>query len=222
VNADLEKWIDEASKGLEPLAREKITEQITEHYEDSVAGYRSSGLSEVDACSRAIVDLGSSRKMHKQLRSQYFSLAEFSYLNRESKQTLFVVGYSLGSLVFSFIVFLEIAENNFIGYLYAILIIFWNSSYFLIGFINRQFMFLSKNNSEKITQIIIHGCFMLFLIIHLLDNFIHIAFHRKMPNERDVAMALSTAINIIGFLWFINYGTKFVQKVVRRARALSK
>jgi len=95
VNPDLEKWIDEASKGLEPLAREKITEQINEHYEDSVAGYRSSGLSEVDACSRALADLGSAVLAANKYKSiyfgidevlyarfvQYISLAYFTYLN---------------------------------------------------------------------------------------------------------------------------------------------
>jgi hypothetical protein len=47
MNADLEKWIDEASKGLEPLAREKIKEQIAEHYQDAVLGYRSGCNSEM-------------------------------------------------------------------------------------------------------------------------------------------------------------------------------
>jgi hypothetical protein len=67
MSPDLEKWIDEASKGLEPLAREKITKQITEHYQDAVFGYRSSGLNENEVHSRAIHDLGDS----KQARRQY-------------------------------------------------------------------------------------------------------------------------------------------------------
>lgn len=73
MNPDLEKWIGEASKGLEPLAREKITEQITEHYEDSVASYRSSGLSEVDARSRAMVDLGNAKSAQRNYQRYFLS-----------------------------------------------------------------------------------------------------------------------------------------------------
>ncbi len=76
MHPDVQKWIEEASKGLEPLALEKITEQISEHYADAVSGYRSSGLSEVDAHSRAMVDLGSSKQANKRYSKVFFTERE--------------------------------------------------------------------------------------------------------------------------------------------------
>lgn len=73
MNPDLEKWIDEASKGLEPLAREKITEQITEHYQDAIVKYRARGLDDVEMHVAAMNDLGDSKKALREYSRIFFS-----------------------------------------------------------------------------------------------------------------------------------------------------
>jgi hypothetical protein len=102
MNPDLEKWIDEASKNLEPLAREKITEQITEHYEDSVAIYRSSGLSEVEACSSALEDLGKPSLARRKYRNTFLSLRTFVQLEKFVNSTNYVAVVNICLPVVSF------------------------------------------------------------------------------------------------------------------------
>jgi hypothetical protein len=72
MNPDLEKWIDEASKGLEPLAREKISEQITEHYQDAIVKYRPRGLDDAEMHRSAMNDLGDPVKALREYGKIFF------------------------------------------------------------------------------------------------------------------------------------------------------
>lgn len=69
-------WINEASKNLESIAVEKITQEATERFEKAFEHYTSSGLTETDARSRALEELGNPKETLKKYGKIYFGKLE--------------------------------------------------------------------------------------------------------------------------------------------------
>jgi len=203
VNPDLERWIDEASKGLEPLAREKITEQITEHYQDAVAGYRSSGLGEVDACSKAIGDLGKSKEASKRYSKVFFTERELK--NGESRH-VYALYFFLSPLFFSRYTFDTFNQNNNIIYLVLLLCLI--VSMYLIKLV-------LKGGRNGLFYLIISEVLLFIFTITTIwfdSNLIY----------ADFTINLWFYIIIMIFAWSIYDVLVTLTKLNRRAQALSK
>jgi hypothetical protein len=202
MNPDLEKWIDEASKGLEPLAREKITEQITEHYQDAVLGYRSSGLGEDEARSRAMLDLGNTKQANTLYSHSYFTDTELK--NGEPIQLT-----SMISLVFP-LIFMTFGDHNSSGnvltQVFLSLGILFIGALFLIKYSLKNLKF--KRFMLSLSEIfsIIYFCSIVYIWIFVFQTF-----------EGNNYWALLPAC---AFIWMCREAVRFYTKLERRAKAL--
>jgi hypothetical protein len=100
VNIDLQAWINEASWGLELTAREKISEQITEHYEEAVRHYRSSGLDAVEAHWKALEDLGDWGAARAKYEKLYFPVISTKTKQLRKGLSILYIIYALWLLRF--------------------------------------------------------------------------------------------------------------------------
>jgi len=176
MNPDLEKWIDEASKGLEPLAREKIMEQITEHYEDSVAGYRSSGLSEVEARSRAIIDLGNPRIARKRYTHTFLNLKTLKQVDNITVIND-IFAYDILFPIISFILFAKFIFTTSSIDVFSIIISVMST--FMVGFYIFALVKTSKEDFELkfkkgiyrlVNYMLFHALSLTFILSLLINN----------------------------------------------------
>ncbi len=108
---DILNWIDEASNGLEPIAREKIEQQILEHYGDALANYRSSGDNREIAHLKILQDLGSSKIARHKYSKIYFPEKYLESFKSFDNLASFFLVYSIA------LVYFKIEDFNFGYYL---------------------------------------------------------------------------------------------------------
>jgi hypothetical protein len=77
MNADLERWLDAATKGLPRESRGWVREELQFHYEDSVREHSARGMSAVEAHRAALAELGRAADVGGDLRETH--LAERRY-----------------------------------------------------------------------------------------------------------------------------------------------
>lgn len=91
LNRDFEQWLAEAARGLSDEVRAMTQDELTAHYEDTVAAYMGKGETAVSAHQLALTALGDSRETRQALRDTH--LAERRY------KTAVVVGLVLPLLM---------------------------------------------------------------------------------------------------------------------------
>lgn len=82
----LEDWLEIATRGLCPDARERIAEEIASHYEDALHGARGDGLAEHAAIASAVGLLGSPRRARRDLKREHLTKREGKALHRIIKR----------------------------------------------------------------------------------------------------------------------------------------
>lgn len=73
INADLARWLDQSTRGLEQELADLIRDEITAHYEDAVADYVADGYSAQDAHIAAMRDLGDESAVGQAFRHVHHS-----------------------------------------------------------------------------------------------------------------------------------------------------
>jgi hypothetical protein len=73
---ELHAWLRIATKGLATRAKERIRLEIEAHYAEAVSDHLKKGLSECDARSAAIAELGNARKAAKCFRERHLTARE--------------------------------------------------------------------------------------------------------------------------------------------------
>jgi hypothetical protein len=99
----LETWIEAATRGFSPPAKERISLEIAQHYFDSVAAQMAEGVFEPAAHFRARVDLGDARKARRRFRRHHLTESDV-----ERATTIFSVlqkPWRLGAVIASHILF---------------------------------------------------------------------------------------------------------------------
>ena len=79
---DLHAWLRIATKGLAPRAKERIRLEIEAHHAEAVSDHLRKGLSESDARSAALAELGDARKAAKCFRKRHLTTREAEGLER--------------------------------------------------------------------------------------------------------------------------------------------
>lgn len=79
----LEAWLGTATDKLTQSGKERIALEITSHFDDAVASYRTDGLAEADARTRALADLGSSKEAAKRFKRRHLTQKEVAFLEKK-------------------------------------------------------------------------------------------------------------------------------------------
>lgn len=76
----LDNWLDTATRGLCADARERIDEEVTEHFFDAQSAYMNDGSTEDEAMEKALRELGNPRRARRRLRREHFTAVEAIYI----------------------------------------------------------------------------------------------------------------------------------------------
>jgi hypothetical protein len=82
---DLQAWLRIATRGLAARAKERIRLEIEAHHAEAVSDHLRKGLSESDARSAALAELGDADKAAKCLRERHLSTREAEGVERTFK-----------------------------------------------------------------------------------------------------------------------------------------
>jgi len=77
LHHDLDGWLEQATQGFPDEARQRIREEIEDHYLSGVCYYQERGESEEEASQNAIADLGDVRDVRRAFHDTYASKGEY-------------------------------------------------------------------------------------------------------------------------------------------------
>lgn len=79
----LEAWLGIVTNKLAQPGEERVTFEITSHFEDAVASYRTNGLTDANAQIRALADLGSPKEAAKRFKKRHLTQKEAAFLEKK-------------------------------------------------------------------------------------------------------------------------------------------
>lgn len=82
----LEAWLGTATNKLTQTGKERITLEITSHFNDAEVSYRANGLADVDAQARALADLGDPKEAGRRFKKRHLTQSEAAFLENRLNQ----------------------------------------------------------------------------------------------------------------------------------------
>lgn len=79
MNTDLKRWLDTATKGLPDDIIESVREELLAHYEDALEDYTRHGITDEQAQSIALADLGDARETGQALRQTHLAARKYIF-----------------------------------------------------------------------------------------------------------------------------------------------
>lgn len=103
----LSEWLEIATRKLTDASKERIRLEIDSHYADAVGAHREDGLSEADAQTKALTELGAPKTAARRFRKQHLTEREDQRLKNSEK-----MARSIWWLIFSFVFFGQFAFDR--------------------------------------------------------------------------------------------------------------
>lgn len=103
----LSEWLEIATRKLTDASKERIRVEIEAHYAEAVEAHREGGLSEADAQSKALRELGDARAAARRFRKQHLTERENEWLKFSDKW-----GRSIFWLILSYFTFVGFAVDQ--------------------------------------------------------------------------------------------------------------
>jgi hypothetical protein len=104
----LSEWLEIVTRKLTDVSKDRIRVEIEGHYTEAVEAHREEGLSETDARTKAVAELGDAKAAARRFRKQHLTEREEKMVTHSEKHWR-----KISSLVISYVFFGLFAPSNF-------------------------------------------------------------------------------------------------------------